>query len=783
MSVQGAMRFIGASVTRVEDARILTGRGRYVDDLRLPGMLHAAFVRSPIPHGRVVSVDAERARELPGVVAVVTAEEIAASTAPMQVHMEVPGYLRPAFRPLALDKVRHVGDPVVLVIAESRYLAEDGRDLVEVEYEPLAPVANAEQALDPARPVLFEDVGSNVLYREERSFGDPDAAFAAAHAIVRDTFRLHRVGQVPMETRGGVADYDPGTEELTYHATTQAPHNHKLTLAGILGHPADRLRVIAPDVGGAFGQKGFVSREDVAVCFAAKRLGRPVKWMEDRVENLTAAQHAREETVEMAAAVSADGSILALDVRMTLDQGAYPNPLPPVFIGWIIRTMLPGPYRIEHVRWEQTQVATNKATYGFYRGPWAVESLVREVIVDRIAAELGLDPVEVRRRNLVRLDEQPRAMATGATLEGVAALDSLERAADLIGYDALRDEQRRAREAGRLLGIGFATFIEPAPGPPNFGAAAGLPEATERAVALLEPDGHLTVITSQAPHGQSHETTLAQVAASELGVPLDHVRVVHGDTANTPFSILGTAGSRSATMASGATLHATRSVKQKALELAGHLLEVAPEDLEIVNGLVSARGAPTTAIPLAQVAAVSYFAPPEGEEEGLRSSSFFTPPRGGFSGGTHVCVVEIDPETGVLTIPRYLVVEDCGRLINPAVVEGQVRGGVAQGIGLTLLEHALYDEDGNFLAGTFMDYLVPTAMEVPSIEIDHLESQPLDEVDFRGVGEGGTIAAPPAIMNAVSDALGGVPVSELPLTPERILDLIDASRAHQPNPG
>jgi aerobic carbon-monoxide dehydrogenase large subunit len=776
MSAPAATRFTGLSVKRVEDEKILRGRGRYVDDIRLPGMVHAVFLRSTIAHGRIASLDVEHARSLDGVVAIITGAELAAITNPMQIGPETPDVLRPAFTALATDKVRYVGDPVALIVAESRYAAEDARDVIVVEYDGLEPVATIEHAEDPARPLLFEDVGSNVFYTESAQFGDPDAAFAGAR-VVRETFTPQRVAHVPMEARGGVADHHAGTGELVYHAATQAPHALRLLLSGLLGQPAEKLRVITPDVGGAFGQKAGVAREDVAICAASKLVGRPVKWAEDRVENMTSASHARSEVVEIAAAVGDDGTILALDVNMKLDQGAYPIlPFPPSFLGGIVRTMLVGPYRIEHLRWQHSVVATNKASYGTYRGPWAIESLVREVLIDVIAREVGLDGVDVRRRNLVRPDEQPRKMATGATLDGVMSLATLERAVVLADYEGFRAEQGRALERGSRLGIGFSTYVEPAPGPIDFMAAAGLHlPPTERSIARLEPDGHLTVITAQAPHGQSHETTLAQVAATEFGIPLEHVRVVHGDTHVTPFSLIGTGGSRAATMASGAALHATRLVKTKVLAMAADMLEISPNDLEIVDAVVLPKGDPERGIPLAQIAMAAYFAPPPGEDDGLRSSAAYEQPAGGWSGGTHACVVEVDPETGVVEILRYVVVEDCGDLINPAVVDGQIRGGVAQGIGIALLENALYDEDANFLAGTFMDYLVPTAMEIPTIEIEHLHGGALAEVNSRGVGEGGTIAAPPAVVNAVADALGGVRINALPLTPERVLDLLDAA--------
>jgi carbon-monoxide dehydrogenase large subunit len=723
----------------------------------------------------VTGIDAERAREFPGVIAVLTAADIQAN--PLQIAMELPGYQRPVFGALATDRVRHVGDPVAVVIAESRASAEDACDAVEVDYEPMDPVATVERALDPSSPPIFGDGSSNVFYCDQRDFGDPDGAFESAARLVTMSLRPQRVAQVPMEGRGGVADFDAGTGELTYYASHQAPHNLRFNLSMLVGHPADRLRVIAPDVGGSFGLKSATFREDVVVCAASKLLGRPVKWVEDRFENLATGTHARDEQLEISAAVQDDGTILALDVKMTLDQGAYPSyPVFSPLFGSVVRHVIPSSYRLKGLRFASTVVATNKASYGAYRGPWAAETLARELLVEKIAHELGLDPVDVRRRNLITADEQPTKMITGPTLEGVTTVETLVSAAELLDYDAFRARQRQARAQGRLLGIGFSSYIEQAPGPPDFFDGLDFSVSGERAHARLEPDGRLTILTAQHPHGQGTETTLAQVAADEFGVPLDHVRVVHGDTSQVPFSMVGTGGSRAATMASGAALEATRRVKQKVLTLAGGLFEIAPEDLEIVDAMVTPKGVPAMAMPLARVAAAAYFTPNGEEEHDLRSSANFTGvSRGGWSGGTHGCIVEVDPGTGKVTIQRYLVVEDCGRLINPAIVDGQIRGGVAQGIGLALYEEAAYDEDGNFLAGTFMDYLVPSAMEIPPIEIEHLHGQHLEEVPYKGVGEGGAIAAPAAVLNAVADAVGGGTITRLPLTPERVLDLLDTT--------
>jgi carbon-monoxide dehydrogenase large subunit len=779
----GAARYVGASVHRVEDARVLTGRGRYVDDVVLPGMVHAAFLRSPYAHAAVNGIDVEAARALPGVIAVYTAADLAAGGVyPMAVPQGPPDYQLPAFTALATDRVRMIGDPVALVVAETRYIAEDALALIEVDYDPLPAVATMEQALAEGAPALFEQIGTNLMHHETQEFGDVDAAFAEADRVVRETFTLGRMTNTPMEPRGGVAEYDAGRDELTYHVATQAPQLLRLFVSGHLQHAPTKMRVLGPgDIGGSFGQKVACFREDVAVCFASKALRRPVKWIEDRVENLTVGGQAREETIEAAFAVRSDGTILGIDVALSMDHGAYPAvPFPAAVFTTLIKVMLPSFLRTRNYRWSSKIVATTKASYIPYRGPWAAETLVREAMLGKVARELGLPAEEVYRRNVIGLDEQPTTMASGPTLEGMTARDTLERALELVDLDEFRAEQERLRGEGRYIGLGIGMFIEAAPGPADYGEITGLGAPRDPAVARLEPDGKVTVITAQVPHGQGHETTLAQIAADELGVRFEDVRIEHSDTRTVPFTLVGTGGSRSATMGSGAALHASRALKGKILEIGSGLMEVAPADLEIVESTVRPKGVPGKGMSLTEIAQVAYFMPPVGMEGGLEASGAFpTPPRGGWVSSTHLCWVEVDVETGVVTIPRYLVVEDCGTMINPAIVDGQVRGGVAQGIGIALLEETVYDEEGQLLTTTFMDYVMPTAMEIPHIEIDHLESEPLDEVNYRGVGEGGTIGAPAAVANAIADALApfGVSVNRLPATPARILELLDGAAA------
>jgi carbon-monoxide dehydrogenase large subunit len=504
-----------------------------------------------------------------------------------------------------------------------------------------------------------------------------------------------------------------------------------------------------------------------------------VKWTEDRVESLTTAGHAREETLTVDAAVSEAGEILGLRVDIVLDQGAYPlSMLPSSIFAQTMRVLLPAAYRIRDYACDVTIVATNKATYSAYRGPWEAETWVRERLFDRIARELGLDPIEVRRVNLLRDDEMPSRMVTGPTLSGITLGRLLERAEQVAGWAELRQWQAQARAEGRRLGIGVSTFLEPAPGPPDYGAAVGWSPPPERATARLEADGTLSVFTSQAPHGQSHETTLAQVAADTLGVPMAAVRIVHGDTRSAPFSTVGTGGSRAATVATGSVMGAVRLVREQVQQVAASLLEANPDDVEVADGVARIRGTPSRALPLGQVAATAWMAPGllgPGTTPGIEATYDFTAGEGGWTQSVHTCVVEVDVETGLVKILRYVVVEDCGDVINPGVVEGQIRGGIAQGIAGVLYEHAAYDDQGNFLASTFMDYLVPTACEIPPIEIHHLErEQKAGEVDARGVGEGGAIGAPAALTNAIEDALSpfGAKITQQYLPPSRILELI-----------
>jgi carbon-monoxide dehydrogenase large subunit len=767
-----AERYTGSSIKRSEDPRILTGSGRYVDDIKLPGMLHAAFVRSPLAHARVVSVDASAARELPGVVAVFTGEDMAAITVDAPdplLALFSPGGPTPEFSLLATDKVRLVGDPVAVVIAESRYLAEDGCELVEVEYDDLTPVVNAAFALDPASPPLFDNLGDNVARAHSRhEHGEVADTFAAADRVYDFHIDVHRHQNVPMEGRGCVASWDAESGTMTVTAATQSVHITRNGVAARLGLEAEKVRVLAGDIGGSFGLKIGASREELAVAAASRQLGRPVKWVEDRGENLTVSGQAREESFDLRVAVTSEGVLTGLDVQMVVDTGAYPGM--GTMVPDIMEGMIPGPYRFAALGFESTAAITNKASYVAYRGPWASETFIRERALDLIARDLGLDPVEIRLRNFAPDSTPPARMITGRPLIGVTARQSLERVAELIDFPAFRKRQAEARAQGHYLGAGVATFIEAAPGPrPDEGGLG-----SEAMRLRLDEDGIVVLFTGQMPHGQSHQTTLAQIAADEFGVPFEQVRVVVGDSDAVPFGLTG--GSRSATMTGGVALHGTRELKAKVLDYAAGIMEASAADLVITDGNIWVQGDPDSAISVAEIARRAA----SGQLEGAHGVEFevvasYDGGQGGWSGGTHGAIVDVDIETGLVKVERYIAVEDCGALINPAIVEGQIRGGVAQGIGAVLLEHSAYAEDGMFQSATFMDYLMPTACDVPRIEIEHLETVPLDaDVNFRGVGEGGMIVAPPTLVSAIEDALSpfGVRIYEQHLPPARILDLI-----------
>jgi aerobic carbon-monoxide dehydrogenase large subunit len=849
-------RLTGQKVRRLEDQRLLSGSGNYIDDVVVPDMAHATFVRSTVPHAEIRSISTTAAAALPGVHAVLTGDDITEITRPMFGFLSFPGLFDPMYHSLAVGRVRHVGDPVAIVVAESRRVAEDAAEMVEIDYEPLDPIADPAHAFDPDRPAIWPDAAGNVLRRTSRVHGDVDAAFSTADRVVSARLAQTRHANQPMETRGSVAEWVPSEGRVRFHAAHQSAHMLKwglglfatpvsfstgvrqlvgdrarlgrffaglkqmgmamraggegpapvagyvppdkpdlkpmvqqlraqkgrfsaLTKAmmGLLANGHDRVpEVVVDDVGGAFGCKTGVVREDVTLCAVARHLQRSIKWIEDRNEHLMVGGHGRDEAGVVDVAVRDDGTILGMRVHLTHDQGAYPNiPYTCALFGEMARVFFPGPYRLPALQFDQVIVSTNKASIVPYRGPWAVETWLRERMMDITARELGMSPTEIRRRNVIGSDELPRQMLTGPVLDvRMSAKATLEKALEVCDAESWPAVRDAARTDGRVVGMGIATFIEAAPGSPGhfeYIAPGGVSAVqTEPIRAVLRPDGHVDLHTQQVPHGQGIETTLAQLASDQLGVPYETIHLVYGDTANTPFGIAGTGGSRSAANAGGATELASQELRAKIIDIAADLLEASVDDLAIVDGNIHVAGVPARGITMADVARE---AATRHDGEQLETIGEWSGGEGGWTQATHVCFVEIDLETGFVAIPRYIVVEDCGEIINPAIVDGQIRGGIAQGIGSVLYERITYDEDANFKSGTFMDYLIPTAMEIPDIEIHHLETPSDIQANYRGVGEGGMILAPAAITNAIEDALShlGVRITEQHLPPHRILEL------------
>jgi len=766
----GFTRYAGSRINRVEDARLLRGHGTYVDDIVRPGMLHASFVRSPLARGRIVSIDTAEARALAGVRAVFVAGDLNPGMHEQwhsQLGPDSPETPRP---PLAEDEVRYVGDPVALVVADNRYIAEDACERVVVDYEPLPPIVDYVAAIE-SEVLVHEAYGNNVIHDD----GAPASAalkeaFAAAAHVVGESIHQQAYAAVPIETRGIVIEYEPGLGEITMWVATQAPHEHRAFCARLLGIAEHRVRAIARDTGGGFGQKIFVLREEMCLMLAATKLPAAVKWIEDRQENLTSAGWSRHEHADVRMGFDDDGVIQVVHLDFVSDAGSYPTPWP-AMPATLVGTLFPGPYRVPAAGFRLRSVYTNTAGRSGYRGPWQYETLAREVVLEVAGRRMGIDPVELRRRNLLRLDEMPYSNPNGMRYDCTSPLETFEQAVAILDYEAFRHEQAAARQAGRYLGVGFSNYIEPTT--PVFGIFG-----TEAATIRIEPTGKVNVYIAGGSAGNSLETTVVQLTADALGVDIDDVHTIQGDTALAGFGA-GTGGSRSGAMLAGAIDETAGVLRARIAAIAAHRLEAAVDDIEVARGWASVRGTPAAKIAVAEISALAYFSPdslPPGVPPGLEATSRFAPgARSNWANATHVCTCEVDAATGQVTLLRYIVSEDCGAMINPNVVEGQIAGGTVQGIGGALLEQIAYDEAGNPLCTTFMDYLLPTAAEVPTIEYGHLESPGPMPGGYKGVGEGGAIGAPPAVVNAVNDALApfGVSLTRLPLTPASISEEIE----------
>lgn len=775
--------YVGGEVKRREDASLLTGRGTYVDNMQTPGQLVMHLVRSPVAHARIGRVDTSAAAKASGVAAVYTMDDLADGFAgPLPMAWPVTDdIVNPPHWPLARDKVRYQGDAVAVVLAETRAQATDAADLVEVDYDPLDAVVSVEAALADGAPIVHEDAGTNRCYQWELANGDR-SAFDAAPVKVTERIRNNRLIPNAIEPRGVVAQATPGTGEVTLWSSTQIPHIAKTTLSMCTGIPESKLRIIAPDVGGGFGSKLNVYAEEALALVLAGKLGRPIKWTEARSENYQATIHGRDHVTEITLAAREDGTLVGIDVEALANMGAYLQLLTPG-IPILGAFNYCGIYNAEYYRFNCTGVFTTTTPTDAYRGAGRPEATYAiERAMDRLAGELGQDPIELRRKNFLP-DGELITTPAGIQYDSINYGPAVDRALAMADYDGVRDEQRRRREAGdtKLLGIGVSTYCEICGLAPSqvVGALKLQAGLWDRATVRMLPTGKVEAVTGTSPHGQGHETSWSQIVADDLGVTPDDVTVLHGDTAIAPFG-MDTYGSRSLAVGGVAVHLAAEQVRDKARRIAAHLLEVDPDDLQFDGGTFSVAGAPDKSMGIGEVALAAWTAHdmPEGEEPVLEESYSYDPANFTFPFGTHICTVEVDRETGEIDVRDYVAVDDCGTIINPQIVEGQLHGGIAQGLAQAWYEEAIYDDVGNLLTGNMATYSIPAAPELPSVRLDRtVTPSPTNPLGVKGVGEAGTIASPPAFMNAVIDALShlGVTTLDMPASPERVWRAIRAA--------
>lgn len=792
---------LGRSFGRVEDRRLLTGKGRFIDDIEpVGGVAHAAIVRSTQAHARITSIEVDEARRAPGVLGVLTGNDIRRLSRPFPLAVDIPVEYYSA----AVDKVRYVGEPVAVVVAEDRYLAEDAAELIEVEYEPLPPVLDVEEAMRDGAPLLHEEAGTNIGNHRIFEFGDPDAAFIEADVVVEESFRFPRYSSTPIETYGVIANYDAASDEMTIWSNFHGPFILHRVVSAALGIPENRLKfVVPPDIGGSFGIKSAVYPYMTLVGIASRALGRPVKWIEDRSEHLLASSSGTGRTARVRAAFREDGRLTALEYRFIDDVGGYIRSPEPATMYRCFGNFT-GPYAVEDVRAETFSVMTNKTPTGLNRGfggPQLYFAL--EGTMDIAAAKLGMDPVEIRRRNLITADKFPYRTPFGGIYDSGDYQKVLDRVLEMSGYERLREKQAQARKEGRCLGIGVATIVDPSG--TNMGyvtlaktheerqSANDLSGCTEAATVSIDPSGGVTVRITTTPQGQGHETVATQIICDELGVSPEKVHVVaEMDTSALPWTITtGSYSSRFAPLSASAIALAARRLRNKLAKIAAHLLEVGIDELAFESGEFFVQRAPDHRISLRKAAGVAHWnssSLPEEIDPGLHETAFFSlqvtsPPNEEDkvdSSATYgfladIAVVEVDRDTCEVKILDYFTVHDAGRLLNPMLAEGQIYGGAAHGLGGALYEEFYYDESGQLATGSFMDYLCPTAAEVPRMTIDHVETpSPYSLLGAKGLGEGSTMSVPAAIANAVSDALRpeGKRIKSLPITPDKLFRML-----------
>jgi aerobic carbon-monoxide dehydrogenase large subunit len=776
------MTSVGTPLKRKEDPRFITGRGNYTDDMALPGMLWAEFVRSSEAHARI-TVDASAARAREGILAVFTGEDLDVAAA--MPHAWVPPGVdlkTPERWPIARGEVNHVGEAVAVVVGHSRAEVADAAGEVIIDYDPLPVVTDPEAALEPDSPLVHEALGTNRTHDWSIGGGDVETALADADVVIERRIVNQRTAAVPIEPRSAIADFRAG--ELTLWSSTQVPHFVRLFMAIVLGTSEDKIRVVAPDVGGAFGAKLQFCAEEVAVSWASRKLGRPVKWTETRTEHMVACHHGRDQVDYVRMGATREGKITALHIKIIADLGAYFGMLTPTIpeLGAFVSS---GVYDIPAIKTDIVGVLTNKCMTDAVRGAGRPEMThMLEVCVDQLAAELGIDPIELRRRNFIAADSFPHEVALGVVYDSGNYQGTLDRMLEHFDYEEFRSEQARLREQGVYRGIGFSTYTEIcglAPsrvtGPAGFGLQTGL---WESAVVRVHPTGGVTVFTGTSGHGQGHDTVFAQVVADKLGVSTDVVEVVHGDTGTGPMG-LGTYGSRSMAIGAEAAARAGDKLADKAKQIVAHQLEAAPEDIEVADEQFRVRGT-DKGMSLAEISGIAHVRPellPEGMEPALEENAFFDPENFVFPFGAHACEVEVDVETGRVSVVRYLAVDDCGNPINPMLIDGQVHGGITHGIGQALYEQISYDDTGQLITGSLIDYALPTAAEVPSFVTDRtVTPSPVNSLGVKGIGEAGTIASSPAVVNAVIDALRplGVGYLDMPCTPMKVWTAIQEAR-------
>jgi carbon-monoxide dehydrogenase large subunit len=768
--------WVGKKLKRKEDPRLIQGTSHYTDDLKLPRMLYCAFARSPMAHAEIRAIRTDAAATLPGVAGVFTLDDLAGlGTVPCAIQM--PGLNVPAHPVLAKDRVRYVGEPVAAVVAEDLYTACDAAELVEVDYEPLPVVTNMEKALEKDSPVLHEQFRTNRAFTHALKNGDIQSAFKKADRIVKQRMINQRLAPIAMEPRAVLAEYLPGENRLTVWSATQIPHLLRTQISVMVGLPETAVRVIAPEVGGGFGSKLNVYGEEGLVPWLAMKLGRPVKWAETRRENFTSTIHGRDTINDLELALKKDGTILGLRVRILADMGAYHQLLTPL-IPQLTALMQAGCYKIPAIDIEIQGVFTNKMSTDAYRGAGRPEATYNiERIMDLAAHELGMDSAQFRLKNFPQAKEFPFTTVTGLVYDSAKYQESIKRALQLSGYETLRRRQKSGWKNGKYYGIGVSTYVEICAIGPSAATPAG---GWESGTVRIEPTGKVTVLTGASPHGQGEETTFAQLIADELGIDPDDVTVVHGDTLAVPYGI-GTFGSRATAVGGTAAFLATQKLKTKMMTLAAHLLGGKPADISFGRGRIAAKGG-KKAISFGELVMAAYTARniPAGFEPGLEATHFFEPSNFTFPFGAHIASVEVDPETGEVKIDKYVAVDDCGNVINPMLVDGQIHGGIAQGMGQAMWEELIYNDEGQIVTGTLMDYALPKAHLLPDFTLDRtVTPSPVNPMGVKGVGEAGTIASTPCMVNAVCDALSplGVKHIDMPLKPERVWSAMQQAQA------